>query len=372
MFAENKTIYELKKPENIIECLQDNTYGKAAFNLIEYINTLSENSKYNNYLKVSCIPYLFHNFEAMVLTSGDSGLKFSEVLSNLTEYLRSASVSSMRDVYEGAEEFDIDLKTNENVEIATGEHYGNLFKGFSPEKYFNEAKELLQKRLEVNNIDISNIRQWTILDQGCGGGRYTAAWALLGAKKVIGVDISEIGIKDAIRRASLAKITNLEYKIANVLDLPFNNNEFDVVFSNGVLHHTRDWKKGLYEQVRVLKTKGLGWQYLIEQPGGIFWDIIEILRFVLRNVDKNFAIAVMKGYGIPTNRIFYMLDHVMVPINTRLSPDDLENELLKNGAKDIKRLIRGVNFDRIEYIHKKTPDAIRKFGVGENRFIFTK
>ena len=370
MFAEDKTIYELKSVEKIVECIKDGVYGVAAIELMNLCETFSNNN-YDDYLRVACIPFLFNKFEKLIEGEEEPGHQFSVILKDLKKYLESGADSKMRNIFEASQEFDV-KQGNQDIELATGEHYGNLFKGFSPDKYFNEAKELLKKRLEVNNIDISEIKNWMVLDQGCGGGRYAAAWALLGAKKVIGVDISEIGINDAKSRATLANIPNLEYIQGNVLELPFEDNEFDLVFSNGVLHHTQNWKKGLNEQVRVLKSGGLGWQYLIEQPGGIFWDKIEILRFIVRNVNKNFAIKVLKGFGIPSNRIFYMLDHVMVPINTRVSPSDLETELLKRGAKNIKRLIRGVGYDRVEYIYRDVPYALRKFGVGENRFIFTK
>jgi hypothetical protein len=67
-----------------------------------------------------------------------------------------------------------------------------------------------------------------------------------------------------------------------------------------------------------------------------------------------------------------MLDHVMVPINTRLTPDQVEECLMNAGAKQIRRLNRGTDFDKVEYIYKKIPYAAAKFGVGENRYIFTK
>lgn len=154
--------------------------------------------------------------------------------------------------------------------------------------------------------------------------------------------------------------------------MPFEDETFDILYSNGVLHHTEDWKKGISEQLRVMKPGAWGWQYLIEKPGGIFWDKIEILRAILRNVPKPFAQQVMKGLGIPSNRVFYMLDHVMVPINTRITPENLFSELEKYGAIEIERLKRGTDFDRIESIYQGVPYAKEKFGVGENRYVFRK
>jgi hypothetical protein len=138
------------------------------------------------------------------------------------------------------------------------------------------------------------------------------------------------------------------------------------------LHHTTDWREGLFELVRVLRPGGLGWLYLIENPGGYFWDIVEVLRVIMRNEDRGAARTALQSVGIPANRIFYMLDHVMVPINVRLTPDEIEDTLREAGAAGLRRLSRGADFDRVEAIHRGDPYAVEKYGVGENRYVFSK
>ena len=66
------------------------------------------------------------------------------------------------------------------------------------------------------------------------------------------------------------------------------------------------------------------------------------------------------------HNVFYMLDHVMAPINTRVSEKELYECLLDAGARHIRRLDRGTDFDQIDMIHKKAPFAYEKFGIGEN------
>ncbi len=263
------------------------------------------------------------------------------------------------------------LVTIEDKEVETGDHYGNLFKAFDDEHYFEEAASLLRTRLTRNGIDLNQIHNWDLLDAGCGGGRYSAAWAKLGAKSVTGIDFSEIGIQTA-RARTASKFNNVNFETGDVLDIPFPDHSFDCTFSNGVLHHTRDWKVGVNEIVRVLKPGGFGWLYLIENPGGYFWDIIEILRVLMGSVDKSLARSALRILGVPSNRIFYILDHIMVPINIRLTEPEIEACLTEAGAKDIHKLRRGADFDRSEKIHQKTPYAQMKYGVGEQRYIFSK
>jgi len=111
---------------------------------------------------------------------------------------------------------------------------------------------------------------------------------------------------------------------------------------------------------------------MIENPGGLFWDVIEILRAIMRGERQDRARAALQLLGIPGNRVYYMLDHVMVPINLRLSPEEIEYCLARAGATGIRRLTRGTDFDRIEQIYQGVPFATAKYGVGENRYVFSK
>lgn len=45
---------------------------------------------------------------------------------------------------------------------------------------------------------------------------------------------------------------------ADIVNLPFNDNSFDVVFCNHVLEHIEDDKKAMQELYRVLKPNGMG------------------------------------------------------------------------------------------------------------------
>ncbi|MEQ1761681.1 MAG: methyltransferase domain-containing protein [Pyrinomonadaceae bacterium] len=291
-------------------------------------------------------------------------------LSRLAEFLNAGSACSFQPLPQA-----MGLNGNgakATVEEITGEHYGQLFKQFSDTSYWDEPVRLLRERLERNDIPIDSIADKTVLDVGCGGGRYSVAWRLLGAKKVVGYDVSATGIADARKRVEAAGIDNVSFQEGNVLSLPFEENSFDIVYSNGVLHHTTDWETGVSELVRVLTDDGLGFLYLIENPGGLFWDLIEILRVVLKDMDKGVARDALRMIGIPANRIFYMLDHVLVPINVRLTPKQIEDSLARFGASNIRRLQRGADFDRAEQIFQNRRFADVKYGVGENRFVFSK
>lgn len=256
----------------------------------------------------------------------------------------------------------------------TQNHYGDLFSNFSKEHYFDEPWKLLATRLQSNNISFET-KDKLALDAGCGGGRYTYALAQLGFRNVIGLDFSPKNIETAQRLRNFSSLENVSFVQGDVLNLPFADASFDFVFSNGVLHHTSSIEQGLREIKRVLRNKGQAFLYLIESPGGIHWDSIEICRVLMSAVPHHFARDFLRSAGLAENRIFYILDHIMVPINTRLTQPELEELIDTCNLEVVQRLEYGAAFDRITQLKdflnlgSDASDALWKFGIGEHRYI---
>jgi len=341
--------------------------ASAAADVVRAARELGE-TRWASTMRAWCVPYLFHGMEAVFGSGEDPTPGLTTLFGRLSAYLDASRASGMGTLGEHASNRATDVA----VESMTGEHYGRLFREFDAKSFAAEPARLLRARLERNEVTLPDLAKARVLDAGCGGGRYSVAWHLLGAGDVVGVDVSEPGIADARRRATAMNLERVTFDHLDVVELPLPDNSFDIVFSNGVLHHTRDWYRGVSNLVRVLKTGGLGWLYLIENPGGYFWDVIELLREVMKDeVHENARIAVA-GLGLPANRVFYMLDHVMAPINLRLTADEIRDALVKAGAREIRRLHRGADFDRVEQIHRSDPFAAIKYGGGEHRFVFSK
>jgi hypothetical protein len=62
----------------------------------------------------------------------------------------------------------------------------------------------------------------------------------------------------------------------------------------------------------------------------------------------------------------------MVPINMLLTPAEIENELAKNGAKNVVRLTRGADFDCSKHIYHHIPFGAVRNGLSEDWFDFSK
>ena len=73
---------------------------------------------------------------------------------------------------------------------------------------------------------MSNINRKRCIDVGFGGGRASVAQARLGASEVVRCDISEHGLEAARCRAQ--GLLNVRFQQASVLELPFQNEAFDL------------------------------------------------------------------------------------------------------------------------------------------------
>ena len=96
-----------------------------------------------------------------------------------------------------------------------------------------------------------------VLNVGCGIGVGPAYIAKKYNSRVVGVDISEKMIEWSRQRAREERVeTKVEFRTADVLDLPFEADRFDVVFAESVLVFVEDKARAIRECVRVAKPGG--------------------------------------------------------------------------------------------------------------------
>lgn len=107
--------------------------------------------------------------------------------------------------------------------------------------WFNRLKKVL---------DFNSLKDKKIIDIGCGPGIISDIFQKSGAE-VYALDISKEEI-------ALTKKRNPELHtfVASALKLPFPDKKFNISISNGVLHHTKNCRKGFKEAARVVKKDG--------------------------------------------------------------------------------------------------------------------
>jgi ubiquinone/menaquinone biosynthesis C-methylase UbiE len=98
-----------------------------------------------------------------------------------------------------------------------------------------------------------------VLDIGCGSGHTACEIAKVYGSRVTGVDVSEIMVAKAERRARKERLEGLVgFRVADVFGLPFEDDSFDLAIFESVLTTLPgDKHAALRETVRVIRPGGL-------------------------------------------------------------------------------------------------------------------
>ncbi len=96
-----------------------------------------------------------------------------------------------------------------------------------------------------------------VLDVGCGVGVTPCYLARKYSCSVVGVDISERMIDRSNERARRKGVEdNVEFRVADVQNLPFKDDLFDIVIGESVIAFPEDKQRAINECVRVIKPGG--------------------------------------------------------------------------------------------------------------------
>ena len=120
-----------------------------------------------------------------------------------------------------------------------------------------------------------------VLDAGCGGGALIAKMLYLGADAV-GLDLSLSSLKTVSKMLKEHGWPKPLFVNADIENLPFRDEAFDVVTCWGVLHHTDYPEKGLRELAKTLKKGSVLFLMLYHQRNP--WSYVKLLlRFLCKH-----------------------------------------------------------------------------------------
>ena len=131
---------------------------------------------------------------------------------------------------------------------------------YDPAIIKSAAAGLLESFCGVGNpFSLGKIRHGdVVLDLGCGAGfdLFVASRLVGESGRVFGVDLTEQMVERSKNNLADAHIANVEIRKVDSENIPFADNTFDVVISNGVINLSPSKKKCFHEIYRVLKPGG--------------------------------------------------------------------------------------------------------------------
>jgi SAM-dependent methyltransferase len=97
-----------------------------------------------------------------------------------------------------------------------------------------------------------------VLDVGCGAGVDTLISGMRTGPsgKVVGIDLTPAMLQKANKNLSMTDLIHVRFEKGSVENLPFADEDFDVVTSNGALNLVPDKARAFAEIYRVLKSGG--------------------------------------------------------------------------------------------------------------------
>ncbi|MFF2092521.1 methyltransferase domain-containing protein [Paenibacillus sp. NPDC058174] len=123
--------------------------------------------------------------------------------------------------------------------------------------HYTDVYEEHLSRYELACRYVNGLR---VLDAACGAGYGSAMLSQAGAVEVLGVDVDSDSVRLAERDYSRAGV---RFAVADVLALPFADEEFDAVISFETIEHVDQGAAWIAESARVLKAGGL---FIVSTP----------------------------------------------------------------------------------------------------------
>ena len=172
-----------------------------------------------------------------------------------------------------------DNSAKDNIRKWWGDLYEQLYREtdrtLTPERLSDmvdafEDLMVARRHLAVVEMPLRELAEKRVLEIGPGGGGHACLFKKYGAEVVV-ADITAERALSSSRKLSLMAGPESAGFNADAENLPFQDNAFDIVYSNGVLHHSQDTDRCISEVHRVLAPGGKAVIMLYSRHSAIFW-----------------------------------------------------------------------------------------------------
>jgi len=206
--------------------------------------------------------------------NNNSSLKFVSE-SEKTTFFADEGNNKKYNIFEGIPDF---FGENDSKITDTQKDFYNNIK-FPNYDDIDDLGSLIDKSIKnifSNKLDKEISYDAKILEVGCGTGQLTNFLARY-SRELYGIDLSKGSLLLAENFRKKNQISRAFFIRMDVFNLFFMKNNFDVIISNGVLHHTKDAKLAFKNLIKYLKPNGYVVVGLYHKYGRSYTRLIQFL-----------------------------------------------------------------------------------------------
>jgi 2-polyprenyl-3-methyl-5-hydroxy-6-metoxy-1,4-benzoquinol methylase len=191
------------------------------------------------------------------------------------------------------------------------------------EKWKNNVENYILDEISITRDQIKNK---TVIDVGCGGGRWTYGFAKLGCK-VTAVDVSEGPVK-----ITKEFVPSAEVIISDLFDLPtkLGGRTFDIIWCWGVIHHTGNPKQAFETLLKLMHQESILHLYVYSFDRGIR---VKTLRKIMRSLslpNREKLIKMLIKMRILCGSVHELFDTLSTQINFEIPEEELKKWFYQN------------------------------------------
>lgn len=251
----------------------------------------------------------------------------NEVLHTENNFLISSS--SKYPIIDGIPNFIseiVDVQQNQ-VKESFGQKWTSSNFGQSDKEFHKKIKPVFLEMMGLQENALSIFNDKIILELGIGSGSSARLWAPQ-AKEFHGIDISK-----AIHKVkNVLKVSNPILAQADLNHLPYPDSSFDIIVSNGVLHHTPNTRAALQNSLKKLKNGGFYIFYIYKKKSPLREFSDDYVRSKISNLDYEQAWQKIK----PLTEFGKAIHEQNIEIDI---PTDVEILGIKKGKYDLQQFI---------------------------------
>ena len=206
------------------------------------------------------------------------------------------------------------------------------------DKTFNKTQKEIKTRL-LREVDCTRecINGKKVLDIGCGNATITRCFSDMGA------DVTGIDISDSVLR-NMKLYPEIKFMQMSVFDMGFRD-DFDLVYSKGVLHHTGDTFSAMLKAADAVKSGGILYIWLYSRSTGFKKFLLDYVKPVTKRLPLSLKkvifipiafIRMLKEGGELSEIMVNTFDFFSCPYRDEYDEDEIISWFEKNGFVKIR------------------------------------